>query len=295
MKHKTVLITGATGFIGKHLLHELCKPMYEKRYRILCFVRKAIDARSIVGALNDRNSVFRATKHVDYVVHLAGETKSSNKKLNYAANVIGTRNFVEACERNGVRKFVFCGTVNADLKQRGVYGETKRQAEAMVKGSRLDYVVLKFNMVYGEGDNNLSKTIRLVKKIPILPIIGGGEGKIQPVYVEDVVYAIVRCLKIKKLKEKTYSLAGPHPMTFNEYLDTILDVLSLKRMKIHIPVPFMRALVMVCGGIFRNVITPEIVNSITQDKNVDIRPAQRDLHFKPRDFKAMLCYMNRGN
>ena len=285
---KNILITGATGFIGKNLVHEFSK---QKKYNYTCFVRKPLNSKFIIGNLENKNSLLNATKNIDCVIHLAGETRSSKKNLNYMTNVTGTKNLIEACQENNVKRLIFAGTVNADLNKKGVYGESKKQAEELVKNSSLDYVILKLSMVYGPGDNHLSKTITLAKKLPFIPIPGDGTKKIQPVYIEDVVNIIFTCLEIKKFKKRIYNIAGPYPVIFNDYIQIVLDSLKLKRIKIHIPIFFIKLFLLLTGRVFEHIITFEIVNSITQNKDVNITESQKDLNFNPKEFKQTVDYL----
>jgi NADH dehydrogenase len=245
----------------------------------------------VLGSLEDQRTLLHATRNVDCVVHLASVTQSSHKHLNYVTNVVGTHHLLEACRENNVKRFIYGGTVNADLARRGIYGESKRLAETLVKESGLDYLILKFNMVYGIGDNNLSKTFRLVKKLPFVPVIGSGCGKMQPVFVDDVVDVILASLQKKKLPHRVYNIAGPSIFTFNEYIDMILDHLHIRRMKLHLPSFLFRILVHLTGRTFEKTITLEIVNSIGQDKHVDISATKRDLDFEPREFKKTLTLL----
>lgn len=294
MVRKNILITGATGFIGKHLVHKLSEPQLKKKYNSISFVRKPANTNFILGSLEEKDTLLRATKNIDCVIHLAGEIKSSNKNLNYITNVIGTKNLIEACQENNVKRLIFSGTVNADLNKKGAYGESKKQAEELVRNSSLDYVILKLSMVYGPGDNQLSKTLALVKKLPVIPIPGDGNKKIQPVYIEDVLKVILTCLEIKQFKKKVYNIAGPYPITFNEYIQLVLDSLKLKRIKIHIPIFLIKLFLLFTGRIFEHIITFEIVNSINQDKEVDIYDSKQDLNFKPNEFKNVLHFLISG-
>lgn len=288
MKRKTILITGATGFIGRHLLRAFRTTSLQRQYRIICLVRKPISSPFVLGSLEEKDTLLRATKNVDCVIHLASQTRTSDENLNYITNVLGMKNLIEVCKENKVKRFIYSGTVNADFFKRGAYGESKRQAEELLKASGLDYVILKLNMVYGVGDSNLSKTITLIKKFPILPVIGDGEKKMQPVHVDDVVSVILQCLKVKTFSTRVYNVAGPSSMTFNEYLQIILNVLRLRRVIIHVPIFFIRTLLIMTGKTFERVITLELVNSLTQDKNVDISATRRDLDFAPQEFTSTL-------
>ena len=288
MKKTNILITGCTGFIGKQLVNELSKPEYKRKYNITCFARKPFRYKYVIGSLEDKNSLDRAIRNMHIVIHLAGETRSSDRKLNYKINVIGTKNVIEMCRKNKIKKIIYSGTVNSIFKRRGVYGETKRLAESLVKNSGLNYVILKFNMVYGPGDSNLSKTINLVKKLPIIPIIGNGKATLQPVCVNDAANAIISSLENNNLKNRIYHIAGSEAFTFNEYIDIISSNLYIKRIKIHIPAFLARFFIMITGRMFESTLTTELINSITQDKSVDISPAKKDLGFNPRSFRSMI-------
>jgi nucleoside-diphosphate-sugar epimerase len=136
-------------------------------------------------------------------------------------NVVGTKNIVEACRKNNA-KLIHVSTVNAIAGIKNAYGRTKELAEEIVVESEIDYVILRCTLIYGKGSPDMEKIIKSVS-MPIVPMIGSGKNKLQPVYVEDVVDAILKSAKTHGSKAsgvaenrrfsckngKIYNIAGP--------------------------------------------------------------------------------------
>ena len=138
-----IFITGATGFLGKHLV-----PKLDFCDSIRCLVRKSSDISSIklknvefcYGDINDINSLNQAMKDVDIVIHMAASIFAKNKEDQYKINVEGTKNIVELCKKNKIKKLIYISTVSV------VYGEeypnqgyilTKKEGEEVVLNSNL--------------------------------------------------------------------------------------------------------------------------------------------------------------
>ena len=110
-------------------------------------------------------------------------------------------------------------------------------AEDYLKLSGLNHTILRPSLIYGPNDiKNIGQLIKMARKLPFMPIAGNGKNKIQPIYIDDVTNVIISILKNpEKFYNKTYNLAGPDILEFNELLDLILKTLSLKKKKVHIP------------------------------------------------------------
>ena len=186
-----------------------------------------------------------------------------------------------------MKKIIYTGTINSTFKVRAHYGETKKLAQEIITNSNLNHIILRLNMVYGPGDNNLSKTIKLIKKLPITPIIGSGKSLMQPVYVKDVVNAMIEAIKTKE-KRKTYNIGGPESFTFNEYINTIKKELNIKKLNIHIPIYILKPIISILEKFISIPINKKILYSIIQDKNTDISLSEKELNFKPKSFKEII-------
>jgi NADH dehydrogenase len=155
-------------------------------------------------------------------------------KTNYEVTVKGTKNLIEACIINNVKRIVFLSSVMASIKESS-YGKTKLMAEKILLNSGLDVTVLRADWIYGEGDWGLSKLLRLIAKCPFIPVPGDGNYKKKPIFIKDVVSAIVRCLQNNK--GRLYMLGGPS-LTFNEMLKTLCNVLGIRKQVLHLPLYF---------------------------------------------------------
>jgi NADH dehydrogenase len=294
---KKVLITGATGFIGSHLVPELIK----NNYKVKCFVRKNDDLKFkknlekleklnveiFYGDLTDKNSFIKTVKGIDVVINLAALLGSTNVKLNYNVNVLGSKNIVESCQEQKVKRIISMSSIAGFRKYKGVYGKTKCLSEKVFLDSRLDVTILRPTLVYGEGSRGLTKILKYIKKFPlIIPIIGSGNFKSQPVYVNDVVKTIIKCIESEKTIGKTYFVGGPSNLTFNEIIDLIISNLKIKKIKVHVTILICK----IIGKIFETLQEkPEFsirdVMSVNEDTIVDIKPLIKDIDFKPIEFK----------
>jgi nucleoside-diphosphate-sugar epimerase len=289
MINETILVTGGTGFVGSFLLRKL-------KGKVRCFSRRSSDVGEIkdfdiaYGDLRSKNDVDSAVRGVSYVVHLSGATPKDSYRTIYDVNVTGTKNIVHASISHNIKKFIHISTLNVLYQKKGEYGKTKEEAERIVINSGLDYVILRPTLIYGrdDRDSGIYRIVRFIKKYPFFPIIGNGKSRTQPVYVEDVVDAIINAIKLN-VSKKAYNIAGPVSLSFNEIIDLIIQELNVKRIKVHLPLPVMLAITAAYERISRlPKIRTENLWSINQDMCVNIEETMRDLKFRPRGFEQGL-------
>ncbi len=284
-----ILITGATGFIGRHLVEAIVggKTGISKK-QITCMVRKNssfldnLKIKSVICDLNDGENVLRLTKSFDVVVHLAGIVNTPSKKEFYEKNVLATKNIINACKANKIRKIIFASTAVVTSSVKGPYSQSKIEAEKLIKDSGLDYIFLRIALVYGKGDTkNIGGIINLVKKLPAFPLIGG-KKLLQPVHVSDVVDAIIKSIKKKNLRKKTYFVAGPRAISFEYLIDIIMKNLNIKKPKIWVPAFIPVFLVKIYERVSKNpMLVSEQMERMLEDKSYDISNARTDLDFNP--------------
>lgn len=286
---KKVLLTGGSGFLGKYLI----KKLIDRGYNLRCILRNPNkccqdSGAEIVYADIQKKIPKSAFKKIGIVIHAASETRSPEWGINYKTNVIGTKNILRACKDNKIKKLVYISSINTQLKNKGPYGKTKKIAENLVCKSGLNFIIIRPSMIYGAGDKNLSRTISLIKKFPIIPIIGAGDSMMQPVYVEDVADAVCKCLDTN-IRKKIYNIVGPESFTFNEYLDIILQRLKKRKIKIHIPLLFAELLAAILKRIYKlPPITLEQVYSMTQNQKFGIEHEREELGYNPHSFEGEL-------
>ena len=198
-----VLVTGATGFVGGHVI----KTFVEAGYKARCGVRAASDARHLADLpvervpldLNRPEDLSRAARNVDVVVHAAGITRAGRAADYHAVNAVGTRDLAAAAVEAGVRRFVLVSSLaargpdslSADGEDRpaSAYGRSKLEAEAYLRGlgGEMEAIALRPAAVYGPRDRDLLPLFRMARAGWVA--IPGGKTPLQPVYAEDVARA----------------------------------------------------------------------------------------------------------
>jgi nucleoside-diphosphate-sugar epimerase len=144
-------------------------------------------------------------------------------------------------------------------------------------------------MIYGHlRDGNISRLFKSFKKYPLFPILGDGRSKVQPIYIGDVVGAVVRALECAETLNKTYDIAGPIPITYRDLLETVAKILGRRILFVHLPLGVAAALVRVLSAFKISPVSVEQVLRLTENKNVDIAPAKSDFGFEPTAFEKGL-------
>src|SRR5260370_15788330 len=196
-----ILITGASGLLGSHLGNYAAR----KGRDVRCMVRRtsetsALDANRMeirYGDLLDPPSLRAAAESpVRAVVHCAATT--SETKVDYAqsfqVNVEGTRNLLQACQAQGIDRFIMVSTQSANEQNPSTYARTKLAVDPPGKESRLAYTILKPSTIYGPGSKGLfAKMVRLLDTVPVVPILRSGSRLIRPLHVFDLFHAILHC------------------------------------------------------------------------------------------------------
>ena len=238
-RNRRVCVTGASGFIGQRLVSRLV----EENYSVVGLSRSDwFEAHPRVekhiGDINDSHVLDQALRHVVGVIHLAACTSaySHDPELAFRTNVEGTHGLIRACHQLGVKRVIYLGTLSSLRKEMGPYGATKRAAEGLLANSGLDVTVIRPHLVYGKGDRGLfSRLLAVIQNFPVVPILGHGRQRMQPVYIDDVVECIVRCFESQETLGRTYNLVGDEPISMNEFVDLVAEVMKVKRIKVHVP------------------------------------------------------------
>ena len=282
-----ILVTGSTGFVGTHLVHAL-----SGTHKIKCLHRKSPkstfpNCEIILGDLLNYESLLKATDGVDTIVHLAGVISSKDPEYFAQVNVKGMENLVNASIKNNVKKIIFTSSGSVTFGQ-DPYTLSKEKAEKMLIESGLKSIILRPAEIYGEGDNKgINSLINVVRNFPVIPIIGKGDYTLQPVYIDDIIYAIMQFINLEFENYRIYNIAGSSALTFNDVIDTISECLEIKRFKFHIPI----FLAMLIAIVLENISSKPFINRdqvsriTTPDKQWDLAKIVKDINFHPLSFR----------
>jgi uncharacterized protein YbjT (DUF2867 family) len=278
-----ILVTGATGFTGSHVV-----PLLLKRWgRVSCLVRHTSNRTPIdlpgvkfeVGDLDDPKTLVRALqgkKVLVNIAYLSGKGKPGER----------AQGIVDACEAAGVRRAIFVSSTSIYTSIKAPAKKGKLAAEAAIINSTLDYTILRPTMIYGTaGDRNMSRIIRFLQRSPCMFIPGNGGSQQQPIHVDDLAGALVNCLDLPITYRKAYNLSGARSLSFTAVIDEICKALAVRRVKIHVPVGPALWLARLAAHLpVKGLIKEEQIQRLNEDKDFDHDEARKDFGFRPRDF-----------
>ncbi len=290
MPDSKILLTGATGFVGRAVIAEFARRGVKPR----CLVRKnsnttAVDSAGLEkteGDLGDIASLVAALEGVDTVVHSAAITGSADPAENMRTNYEGTANLIAACRDQGVRRAVHISTISVDLQRRGAYGDSKLMADNAWLASGINVTLIRPTLVFGAGSRQIDAIKRFVTMLPVLaPVIGDGRYKVQPVDVADVARVVVAAA-LTAMPKRLYYAAGPEQISFNEMLTRIMRRLGIKKHLVHAPYLLVMIALTAAGKVIKKLpVNAAQVSTLCQDGVCSARETELDfgLSFTPFD------------
>jgi uncharacterized protein YbjT (DUF2867 family) len=240
----TVVVFGGTGFLGRRLVHRLAAEGTPVRVA----VRHPEGARSPLRSadldqitffradVRDQASVAAAMAGADAVVNAVSAYVEKGGVSFEAVHVQGAEMVAREAVRLGVARLVLISGLGADPQSRSPYIRSRGRGEQAVQQAFPDATIVRPSAMFGPGDALFGTLASLARLLPVLPLIGGGHTRLQPVYVEDVVEAVARILADPGTVGRTYELAGPEVYTLRELVRFTLRVIGKRRLLM--PVPF---------------------------------------------------------
>jgi len=225
---KCVMLTGATGFVGRSVVRELLA----KGLRPVCLVRSAEKLRAqhrdvnperfmtIVGGLNDRGALREAAEQSQAAIHLVGiiVARPLRGQTFKAIHSRGTVNVVDAVQQAGIRLYAHMSALGTRSDAVSAYHRTKWAAEEYVRRSGLDWTIFRPSLIHGPDGEFMQLMKRFMCGLvpPVIPYFGSGQAKVQPVSVKDVAACFVRSLVQPATIGKEIPLGGPKTYTWLE-------------------------------------------------------------------------------
>ena len=239
-----VTVFGGSGFLGRHVIQALAK----REYRIRVGVRRPELAghlqplgrvgqiHAVQANLRYPVSVQAAARGASVVVNLVGILAEGGAQTFNAVQAKGADTVARAAAEIGAR-VVHVSAIGADANSNSGYARAKAAGEAAVLAAVPSATIIRPSVVFGPEDQFTNRFAGLARISPMLPLIGGGLTKMQPVYVGDVATAVANAVDGKTRPGATYELGGPEIMTMREIIDLILNITRRNRMLMSLPFP----------------------------------------------------------
>jgi uncharacterized protein YbjT (DUF2867 family) len=214
---KRILVLGGTGFVGGHL----CKELARLQYRVTVPTRSKVQTVQSLPSLDlvqadvhDPAALARLVRGHDAVVNLVAILHGTSFEFQ-RTHVDLVKKIVQACLDSGVTRLVHVSALGAASDAPSMYQRTKAAGEAVLEASTLHWTVLRPSVMFGEGDRFLNLFARVQELAPIMPL-AGADTLFQPVWVGDVVNAIVQCLQRDESARRIYEACGPERFTLRQ-------------------------------------------------------------------------------
>src|SRR5438552_9974999 len=276
---RRVFLTGATGFVGHALLQRLCATGHIVR----CLVRRGSE-----GALRGQGAIARMEGDVvtrqgleegmagcDTVIHLVGiirEHPASGVTFE-RIHTQGTVNVLEAATASGIRRYLHMSALGTRPGAAARYHRTKWAAEEAVRASGLEWTIFRPSIIYGRGDGFVTLLASMVRRLPVVPVIGSGRQRLQPIAVEQVAAGFAAALARPVTIKQTYEVGGPDAVTMVELIDSIGRALGRRRVrKVHVPLGVMTPLARLLHPLPGFPVTPDQLLMLGEDSVCDPRP-----------------------
>jgi uncharacterized protein YbjT (DUF2867 family) len=240
-----VLVTGATGFVGPAVANAIVDAGHEVRVlerKPGASSEAGIRCQSAVqGDVIDPDSMRPAVENAEVVVHLVAIRQGKPSQFERVM-IGGTRNVLAAAKEAGVRRLVLMSAlgVTEQTKDLVPYYNAKWTMEQDTKASGLEHVIFRPSFIFGRDDGILPTFRKLAKLAPVTGVIGSGEQRIQPIWVDDVGAYFAQAIDKPEAENRTFELGGPDVVSWNEFWQRLRAVLRIRRRPtMHLPTGLM--------------------------------------------------------
>jgi NADH dehydrogenase len=301
-------IAGGTGFIGSHLVDALSKGGYAVRCLVRTEERAAVCKKAgfevAIGDITDRESLKGRLDNCDIVVHLVGIIEEKGDMTFENVHVEGTRNLIDEAKRANIKHIFYQSALGASINSWAKYYKTKAEAEDIVKASGIPYTIFRPSLVIGKGDGFTEKLKELIRLGPFVPIPGSGNGKFQPIYVEDWVKCFMTLFsngsRFTVHGSRIYEFGGPEYLTYNEMVLQLMEAMQIHKPLVHMPIKLIKLikLSLPFAGISRQIgsllgkkipkVTGEQLGLLQLDNICDRDSVERNFGFVPMMYREAL-------
>jgi uncharacterized protein YbjT (DUF2867 family) len=296
-----ITLIGGSGFLGRHIVRSLAKRGY--RIRVAC---RRPDLAGHVQPLGVPGQIMPVQANVRYpdslnavcegahaVINLTGLLYSAGAQSFDAIHVFGAEASARAAKAARARLFIQMSALGANPHSASAYAKSKAEGETRARANFPGTIVLRPSIVFGPEDQFFNRFAAMARFSPVLPLIGGGTTKFQPVFVGDIAQAVTQLIDAGQASGRTYELGGPEVMSFRELMDFTLHTVGRKRLLVPLPWPVARIQAMILELLPKPLLTTDQVELLKTDNVVSPEAAAEKRTFQglgitPRGIEAIV-------
>lgn len=292
-----VTVFGGTGFLGRRIVRHL----HDKGFSVRIASRHPKppggddpQLRPIAANIHDRQSIASAIAGAFGVVNAVSRYVARGKETFHTVHVAAAERLANEARKVGVERFVQISGIGADAQSPSPYIRARGQGEQAVRAVFAGATVIRPAVMFGPDDAFLNTLIKLVRRLPVYPMFGRGETRLQPADVEDVAEAVARAMQRTETEPLTVECGGPRVYSYEELLRTIARAASVKPILVPVPFGVWHALAWVAevlpgAPITRNQVELMQVDTVASPS----MPGFADLGISPRPMESVLQSMLR--
>lgn len=276
MRNRRTAVLGGAGFIGRYVVQRLAA----RGAVVTVGCRHAEDARLLmpmgnvgqIAALNvdiaDQVLLPAFLAGNDALVNCVGILRESGAQTFELVHHTGPARLARLARDAGIERFVHISAIGADPRSSSAYARTKAAGESAVRDAFPTVTILRPSVVFGPEDQFFNRFAAMATVSPVLPLIGGGHTRFQPVFVGDVADAVVKCLDDPATAGRTYELGGPKVYTFRDILELLLSEIHRKRLLVDLPFGLAALQARLMSVLPNPPLTPDQVELLKRDNVV---------------------------
>jgi uncharacterized protein YbjT (DUF2867 family) len=269
-----IFVTGGSGFVGGHVVHEL----RGRGLPVRCLVRDPRKASKLAawgcelvqGDMTDPASLRLGAEGAETVVNLVAIRQGREQEFQRIM-VGGTRDLLAAAKDAGASRFIQMSALGTSEETKDLvpYYRAKWEAEQLVRGAAIPEVIFRPSFVFGPDGGILPTFAKLARFTPVTPIIGKGRQRIQPIWADDVATYFADAVARDDVTRRIFELGGPEAVTWNEFWDRLKRARGLRRASLHVPVSLMRVNALVTERLPGNIpLTRDLLTMLEHGDNV---------------------------
>jgi uncharacterized protein YbjT (DUF2867 family) len=277
-----VTVFGGSGFLGRHVVRALANRQYRIRVAVrrpeLCGHLRPMgrvgQIHAVQANLRYPDSVAAAVRDADIVVNLVGILFERGRQRFDAVQTEGAEAVALAANAAGA-PLVHISAIGADENSASHYARSKAEGERLVLAAHSGATIVRPSIVFGPEDDFFNRFAALARMAPVLPLVGGGHTRMQPVFAGDAAEAIAKIVDGDAKPGVIYELGGPDVRTFKELMEFVLATIERRRLLVPVPFALMKLQAMLLQLLPKPPITPDQVELLKRD-NVVSDDARRD-------------------